>query len=57
MTEEMKIKLFEEMLKLEHLGERTTFDHHDYCEQSNGAYKMLTVLGLNAEYIKWSIGK
>lgn len=58
MTDEMKVKLFEIMLKLEHLGEKhNTFDGHDYLEQSNGAFKMLLALGFAKEYINWSIGK
>jgi hypothetical protein len=57
MTEETKIKLFEKMLELEHLGEKETFDHHNYIEQSNGAYLMLEILGLGSEYINWSTGK
>ena len=57
MTNEMKIKLFEKMLELEHLGETTTYDGRDYVEQSNGAWKMLVALGIEREYIHWSIGK
>ena len=57
MTEEMKIKLFEKLLKLEQLAETPTFDNRNYFEQANGAYEMLEVLGLGREYIKWSEGK
>lgn len=57
MTEEVKLKLFEEMLRLEHLAERRTYDGHDYCEQSEGAFKMLEILGLATEYIWWAVGK
>ena len=44
MTKEMKMKLFEEMLRLEHLAERRTYDGNNYCEQSEGAFKMLEIL-------------
>ena len=57
MTEEMKVKLFKEVLRLEHLAEKTTYDGRDYYEQSEGAFKMLTIMGLGSEYIKWSVGK
>ena len=57
MTKEMKMKLFEEMLRLEHLAERRTYDGRDYCEQSEGAFKMLEILGLSTEYIWWAVGK
>lgn len=57
MTNEMKMALFNKVLELEHLGEVETFDHHNYVEQSNGAYAMLQILGLNKEYIQWSFGK
>ena len=56
-TNEMKYKLFEKMLELEHLGETKTYDGRNYAEQSNGAYKMLQTLGLDTEYIHWSFGK
>lgn len=45
------------MLELEHLAEKTTYDHHNYNEQADGAFKMLEVLGLEREYINWSFGK
>lgn len=57
MTKEMKMKLFEEMLRLEHLAERRTYDGNNYCEQSEGAFKMLEILGLSTEYIWWAVGK
>lgn len=57
MSEEMKLKLFEKMLQLEHKSEKVTYDHHNYFEQSNGAFAMLQVLGLDREYIRWSEGK
>ena len=57
MTEEIKMVLFEKMLKLEHLAEVETFDGHNYVEQSNGAFHMLSALGLGSEYISWSVGK
>lgn len=57
MTEEMKMKLFNEMLKLETLANTKTYDGHDYLEQLNGAYAMLELLGISTEYIRWSEGK
>ena len=57
MTEEVKLKLFEEMLRLEHLSKIKTHNSVDYYDQSQGAFKMLKVLGLDSEYIWWSIGK
>ena len=57
MTEDMKLELFKAVLELEHLAEAHTFDHRDYAEQSNGAFLMLQILGLDHEYIKWSFGK
>ena len=57
MTTEMKKNLFEKMLELERLGSVATYDGRDYVEQSNGAYEMLRVLGLEKEYINWSCGK
>ena len=56
-SKEMKEKLFEEMLRLEHLSEVTTYDHRDYFEQSEGAYLMFKILGIDSDYIKWSYGK
>ena len=57
MTEEVKLKLFEEMLRLEHLAEITTYDGVDYFYKSEGAFKMLEILGLDSEYIWWAVGK
>lgn len=57
MTEEIKRKLFEEMLRLEHLSEVKTYDNRDYFEQANGAFAMLEILGLGSEYIRFSEGK
>lgn len=57
MPEEMKLKLFEKMLQLEHLAEMELFDKIDYYEQAEGAFKMLGVIGLEREYLKWSYGK
>ncbi len=61
MKTDIKIKLFEQMLDLEHKGELQTagklYDNVDYIAESNGAYKMLEILGINSEYIKWSFGK
>lgn len=60
-TKEMKMKLFERVLWLEHMGEDQgdgkLFDHSDYIAESNGAYSMLEVLGLGREYIRWAVGK
>lgn len=57
MTEEMKLKLFEGMLRLEKLSQTPTFDGRDYNEQANGAYGMLQILGINLEYLKWADDK
>ncbi len=57
MTDEMKTKLFEKVLELEHLAEEVTYDGRNYAEQSNGAYAMLETLGIGKEYIEWSYGK
>lgn len=57
MTAEMKMKLFEKMFELERLGSVQTYDGRDYFEQSNGAYEMLRILGLDLDYIKWSCDK
>mgnify|MGYP003183089757 CR=1 FL=1 len=57
MNEEMKLAIFEKMLKLEHLAETETFDGHNYTEQSNGAFEILASLGLDSEYVSWSFGK
>jgi len=55
MTNEMKIKLFEKVLELEH--KIRIFDNEKYFEQLNGAWAMIEILGLGSEYIKWAIGK
>ncbi len=61
MKEEMKIKLFEKMLEIEHLSFKcynpNEKDEHNYVEQSNGAFEMFKILGIDDEYIKWSDGK
>lgn len=61
MTNETKIALFQQMLDLEHKGELQSegklFDNVDYIAESNGAYKMFEILGIESEYIKWSFGK
>lgn len=57
MSEEMKLKLFQQVLELEHKSETITYDHRNYFEQANGAFSMLQVLGLGTEYIRWSEGK
>lgn len=54
MNSEIKLKLFEEMFKLEELAQSEVFDQRDYFEQSEGAYKMLKILGLDTEYRRWS---
>lgn len=57
MNEEMKIKLFEKVLELEHLAEAKTYDGRNYFDQSEGAFSMLQILGLGSEYINWAVGK
>ena len=61
MTDDMKIKLFEKMLWLEHMSELycdgKLYDKVDYWSECNGAFRMLEVIGLNTEYIYWAIGK
>lgn len=57
MTQEMKTAMFENMLRLEKLSEKTTYDGRDYFEQAEGAFSMLTILGLASEYVNWSEGK
>lgn len=57
MTEEIKTKMFEKLLELEHKSEKVTYDHRNYFEQANGAFEMLRVLGIDREYIRWSEGK
>ena len=57
MTEEMKIKLFENVLRLEHLSDKQTYDNRNYFEQADGAFQMLKIMGLSKEYIEWSYGK
>lgn len=52
--ETMKAKLFESMLELETMASKKTYDNRDYFEQAEGAYKMLSILGIGAEYIRWS---
>jgi hypothetical protein len=56
-SDETKMKLFQEMLRLEHLGETKTYDGRNYVDQSDGAFEMLKILGLATEYIKWALGK
>lgn len=57
MTEEKKLELFEEMLKLEHTAECVTYDGKNYSAMAEGAYSMLSILGLGREYIRWAEGK
>lgn len=60
-NEEVKNKLFEKMLYLEHMSELycdgKTFDNVDYFAECNGAFEMLKILGLSSEYTNWAIGK
>lgn len=57
MTQNTKAKLFEEMLRLETLAGKKTYDGRNYFEQADGAFAMLEILGLDSEYIRWSEGK
>lgn len=57
MTEEMKTKLFEKAFELEILATLPSHDNHNYSEQARGAYAMLIVLGIDKEYINWSVAK
>ena len=57
MNEEMKMKLFNEMLYLETMANEKTYDGRNYFEQMEGAFKMLAILGIEDEYIRWSEGK
>lgn len=57
LSEEVKTRLFKQMLRLEKLGEVVTYDGRDYVEQSEGAYLMLMILGISSEYIDWAYGK
>ena len=52
-SNEIKMALFETMKELSNVASQPVFDGRDYYEQSEGAYKMLTALGINQEYIKW----
>lgn len=54
MTKEQKIKCFEKTEELYELASGKTYDGRDYFEQSEGAYAILKVLGIDKEYIKWS---
>ena len=57
MTEDMKKKMFEKLHVLETLSNEKLYDSHDYYEQANGAFAMLVILGLDKEYINWSVKK
>lgn len=61
MSKEMKEKMFNKVLWLEHMGELQSqgklFDNRDYIAESKGAYEMLTILGIGTEYLYWAIGK
>lgn len=57
MSKEVKIQLFEKMEELYRIGSKETYDGRNYFEQSEGAYAMLKILGIDREYIKWSIAK
>ena len=52
-SNEIKMALFETMRELQKVANEPTYDGRNYYEQSEGAYKMLTALGINKEYIKW----
>ncbi len=52
-SNEIKMALFETMKELEEVASVPTYDGRNYFEQSEGAYKMLTALGINMEYIRW----
>lgn len=55
--EEKKMELFKKMQELEELAEAKTYDNRNYFEQSEGFYKALQILGIEKEYIAWSIQK
>lgn len=63
MTEEIKIKLFEDMLNLEKMaelqseGKLSKFVHTNYNQKANGFYEALEIMGIGAEYVRWSEGK
>ena len=48
-----KMALFELMHELEEVASGPVYDGRNYFEQAEGAYKMLTALGINKEYINW----
>lgn len=52
-SNEIKMALFETMKELSDIASNPVFDGRNYFEQSEGAYKMLTALGINKEYIRW----
>lgn len=52
-SNEIKMALFETMKELRKVASIQTYDGRNYFEQSEGAYKMLTALGINMEYIRW----
>ena len=49
-----KLQLFEKVQELEEKSNMTTYDNRNYFEQSEGAYAILKILGINIEYINWS---
>lgn len=57
MDEKTKIELFEQVLRFTKLSMETTYDYLDYYSMAEGAFRMLSVLGIDKEYIQWSIGK
>ena len=61
MSQEMKEKMFNKVLWLERMGELQAdgklYDNRDYIAESDGAYEMLTILGIGREYLNWAIGK
>lgn len=53
MTDEMKLKLFETVLKMERTIENSDEDMY----KCNGAIAIVKALGLVEEYINWSYNK
>lgn len=57
MSEDVKLKLFNEVFKLEQLAQNDDELNDRYWAQSEGAFAILQILGLGAEYIRWSFSK
>ena len=55
-SNEVKMALFNTMRELREVAQEPSYDGRNYFEQSEGAYKMLTALGINKEYIRWEQG-